>query len=84
MSEDLKQRKIDPIYNAIDSRNYKGAIKLCSKKDIQHWDITKALLAYLLVSMQKTAEALQVAREVKAMNPTDDSVLNALSWTFKA
>ena len=41
MAEEARNRKLSPIYDAIDARNFKGAIKLCQKKDIQSWDITK-------------------------------------------
>jgi hypothetical protein len=63
--ENSRYRKISPIYNAIDSENYKGAIKLCQRKEIQHWDIVKALLAYSYVMTQKISEGLSLAREVK-------------------
>lgn len=83
MSSDQKQRKLSPIYSAIEDGHYKNAVKLCQKKDISTWDITKALLAYSLMCMSRKEEALLVAREVKEKNPTDEVVLNTLYRAFK-
>jgi N-terminal acetyltransferase B complex non-catalytic subunit len=78
-----RQRKLQPIYNALDGRNYKAAIKLCSKKDIERWDIVKVLKAHALERLGKADEALDLCREVKSRNPTDDSVLSTLVLTYK-
>jgi hypothetical protein len=64
-SDETRYRKIHPIYQAIDAQNYKGAIKLCQRKEIMKWDIAKALMAYCLVMCHKVDEGLAVAREVK-------------------
>lgn len=79
----MGDRKLQPIYNAIDARNYKAAIKLCSKKDLEKWDIVKTLKAHALERMGKLEEALDLCREVKARNPTDDAILSTLVLTFK-
>lgn len=39
--DDFKARKLRPIYDAIDNRNYKQVNKLCQKKDIAGWSMTK-------------------------------------------
>ena len=65
MSDDLKYRKIHPIYQAIDAQNYKGAIKLCQRKEVMKWEISKALLAYSFVMLGKINEGLDIAREIK-------------------
>jgi hypothetical protein len=57
--------------------------QLCSKKDIERWDIVKALKAHALERTGRVEEALELCREVKARNPTEDSVLNTLVITFK-
>lgn len=67
-NDDSRYRKIHPIYQAIDAQNYKGAIKLCQRKDIMKWDITKALLAYSLIMLGKNDEGLEIAHEVKVKN----------------
>ena len=51
--EALRSRKISPIYNAIDSGNYKNALKLCSKKEIENWDIVLSLKAFALEKIGK-------------------------------
>lgn len=45
--------------------------------------LTQALRAYALERLGKTDEALEVAREVKAQNPTDEALLSTLALTFK-
>lgn len=62
---DVLNRKLAPIYDCIETKNFKGAIKHCQKKDIQHLDITRSLHAYCLISMQRTDEGLEIARELK-------------------
>lgn len=82
-NDEARYRKIHPIYQAIDAQNYKSAIKLCQRKEIMKWDISKALMAYCLVMSHKIEEGLTLAREVKDNHPTDESVLSALALTFK-
>jgi len=82
-NETVRFRKINPIYNAIDAHNYKGAIKLCQKKDIASWDISKSLMAYCLAKIGKSADSLSLAREVKENKSVDEAVLSALALTFK-
>jgi hypothetical protein len=67
MADEARQRKIHPIYQSIDAQNFKGAIKLCQRKEVMKWDISKALMAYCLVMLGKKSEALEVAREVKVL-----------------
>ena len=62
---DIAARKLAPIYDCIDDQNFKGEIKLCQKKDIANWDITKTLLGYCLVCSHKVDEGLAIAREIK-------------------
>ena len=72
MNEDVRNRKLTPIYSALDSGNYKSALKLCQKKDIEKWDITQALQAYALICMHRTQEALDIARAVKVCYTTKE------------
>ena len=67
IKEDVLTRKLQGVYDCIDARNFKGAIKLCLKKDIMNFDITKVLMAYSLVCMQRTDEGLTIAREIKVI-----------------
>lgn len=81
--DDVRARKLQPIYNAIDSRNYKMALKLCAKKDLEKWDMVKALKAHALERTGRADEALELCREVKARNPTDETLLSTICLTFK-
>ncbi|KAM3569245.1 hypothetical protein VYU27_008660 [Nannochloropsis oceanica] len=83
MADDVRARKLQPIYNALDARNYKMAIKLCTKKDLERWDIVKTLKAHALERLGKVEEALEVCAEVAAHKPTDETVLNTLVLTYK-
>jgi hypothetical protein len=65
MSADVLNRKIGPIYECLDDRNYKGAVKLCQKKDIADFAITKTLHAYALICLHRNDEGLALANEVK-------------------
>ena len=74
MADDVRARKLQPIYNALDARNYKMAIKLCAKKDLERWDIVKTLKAHALERLGRVEEALEVCAEVAARKPTDETV----------
>jgi len=50
MSEDIKRKKLSAIYDAIDGRDYVGAIKLCQKKEIYNLDIAKVIYTSTLLS----------------------------------
>ena len=76
--------KIDQIYAAIEDGQYERAIRLCQRKEISRLLLTKSLLSFALCRTRKHAEALQVAREVCACNPTDPAVLNALGYALRA
>ena len=61
------ERKIRPIYEALDSRNPKQALKLCDailKK--QAIPLVQALKAVALARMDRLDEALAIARQVGA------------------
>lgn len=38
---DVRARKYKPIYEAIEAHNYRGAMKLCAKRDIESAPLTK-------------------------------------------
>ena len=40
---DPKYRKTQPIYNAIECRQWNRALNLCKDKKIEKWDIVKVL-----------------------------------------
>jgi hypothetical protein len=61
----VQYHKVTPIYQCIDSGNWKGAVKLCQRKDVEQWDITRALLAYCLNQLDRAEQALETALAVK-------------------
>lgn len=65
ISMSVQYHKVTPIYQCIDKGNWKGAVKLCQKKDVEKWDITKSLMAYCLLQLDKKEQALEAALEVK-------------------
>lgn len=83
MADEIKQAKLRSVYNAIDSGNYKSAIKLCGRKDISSWDLTKALLSYCYANVMRTTEALSLAYDILNRKPTSPTILTPLKLTFK-
>ena len=78
-----RERKVAPIYNALDAGNYRGALKLASQKGHQHWDIVKVLRAIALERLGRPADALALCLEVQANRPTSESVLRMLGTALK-
>ncbi|CAM9524404.1 unnamed protein product, partial [Phaeothamnion confervicola] len=81
--EDVRQRKLQSVYNALESHNFRQAIKLCEKKDLEKWPVTKALKACALARMGRTDEAMDLCREVKTTTPTDEPTINALTYAYR-
>ena len=83
----MANRKLRPIYDALDARNYKLSLKLCNAA-LQKGDspLVKALKAVTLERSGKPDEALALCREVASAlkPPADDTLLNTLMITFKA
>ena len=80
-------RKLRPIYDALDARNYKLSLKLCTAA-LQKTDagLIKALKAVTLERLGRPEDALALCREVKdnLRPPADDHLLNTLMMVFKA
>ena len=80
-------RKLRPIYDALDARNYKLSLKLCTAA-LQKTDapLIKALKAVTLERLGRPEDALTLCREVKdnLRPPADDQLLNTLMMVFKA
>jgi hypothetical protein len=79
----MVDRKLQGVYDCIDMRNFKGAVKLCQKKELKDLDIAKSLMAYCYLSMERTDEGLAIARDVKDRKPIDDQVLRTLTHCFR-
>ncbi|CAI2168039.1 4025_t:CDS:10 [Funneliformis geosporum] len=78
---DVSERKIRPIYEAIDSANYKSALWHCNKllKKQPNALILKALKGLILERTGKSDEALQLCAQVKENKPSDEPILQALT-----
>ncbi|KAG2423858.1 hypothetical protein HXX76_015018 [Chlamydomonas incerta] len=90
MSRQLKdiesyERKVRPIYDALDSRNWKGALKLCQQA-LQKYpedQLIKVLKAIGLDRSGKREEANQVVDEVTATTPMDEQVLRLAAMVLR-
>lgn len=86
----MAERKVRPIYEALDARNYKQSLKLCTavlqKPGPANVQLIKALKAVTLQRMGRLEEALEVCREVSGglPHPTEELVLSTLMIVFKA
>ncbi|KAG8909044.1 hypothetical protein FRC01_007189, partial [Tulasnella sp. 417] len=81
----VEQRKLKPIYDALDSGSYKAAIQTCNKllkKQPQHETI-RALKSLALLRANKAEEAIQLCDEILASKPTDDTVLGIMQHVLK-
>ncbi|CAG8443083.1 820_t:CDS:10 [Ambispora leptoticha] len=85
-NNDVSERKLRPIYDAIDSLNYKGALSQISKLQKKQPDalILKSLKALLLEKIGKSSEALVICNEVKERKPTDETVLQSLTTVYRS
>ncbi|KAI9918047.1 hypothetical protein PsorP6_012862 [Peronosclerospora sorghi] len=79
----LMSRYVRPIYEAIDGRQYKAAIKLCTHKRVAHLDIVQVLKAHCLERTGRADEALDICRRLQRKQPTDDTLLNTMNLVFK-
>ena len=81
------ERKVRPIYDALDARNPKQALKLCDgvlKKGAV--PLVSALKAVALSRMARMDEAVSLARDVggSLAPPVNEHVLSTLNMVFKA
>ncbi|GBB94039.1 hypothetical protein RclHR1_02280012 [Rhizophagus clarus] len=82
---DVSERKIRPIYEAIEISNYKSALTQCNKllKKQPEALILKALKGLILERTGKTEEALQLCSQVKEKKPFDEPILQALTMVYR-
>ncbi|CAG8462303.1 9345_t:CDS:10 [Ambispora gerdemannii] len=85
-NNDVLERKIRPIYDAIDSLNFKGALSQIAKLQKKQPDalILKSLKALVLDKTGKSSEALALCNEVKERKPTDETVLQSLTTVYRS
>ncbi|KAG6611078.1 Mitochondrial inheritance and actin cytoskeleton organization protein [Phytophthora cinnamomi] len=80
---DVMARYVRPIYEAIDARQYKAAIKLCAHKRVAQLDLVQVLKAHCLERTGRVEEALDICRRVQLKQPTDETLLNTMNLVFK-
>jgi len=80
------ERKLRPVYDAIDCGNMKLALKSITAVVQKHpeSDIAAALRAVVLQRSGKTEEALAAADQVASRTPTDEHVLQTLGLVWRA
>ncbi|ORY96032.1 N-acetyltransferase B complex non catalytic subunit-domain-containing protein [Lobosporangium transversale] len=80
------ERKLKPIYDALEVGNYRESIQLCNKalKKQPDLHIVKALKALSFERSGKTNEALQLCEEIQWAKPTDEATLRTLSMVLRA
>lgn len=83
MADVIMARYVRPIYEAIDNRQYRPAIKLCEHKRVAHLDIVRVLKAHCLERIGRATEALDICRAVQRTKPLDDTLLNTMHLVFK-
>ncbi|RHZ56831.1 hypothetical protein Glove_396g53 [Diversispora epigaea] len=83
---DVSERKIRPIYEAIDNNSLKSALQQCNKllKKQPEALILKALKGLILERTGKTEEALKLCDQVKEKKPIDEPILQALTMVYKS
>ncbi|KAI8979116.1 N-acetyltransferase B complex non catalytic subunit-domain-containing protein [Mycotypha africana] len=79
------EKKVRPLYEAIDEGQNKLALQHCAKllKKNPDWPLIKALKALVLVRIGKEEEAFDLCQQVKAVIPTDEPTLQASSMALK-
>ncbi|KAF9188792.1 N-alpha-acetyltransferase 25, NatB auxiliary subunit [Haplosporangium sp. Z 767] len=79
-------RKLRPIYDAMEVGNYREGIQLCNKALKKQPDllIVKALKALAFERCERTSEALQLCEEIQWAKPTDEATLRTLSMVLRS
>ncbi|PRP76022.1 putative TPR repeat-containing protein R13F6.10 [Planoprotostelium fungivorum] len=84
----MDQRRVRPIFDAIEGRNWKQALKLCNglagKKPDANTPIINALKAMATERLGKPAEAEALLEQTIAMVPTDEITLNTITNTYRS
>ncbi|CAO3630245.1 unnamed protein product [Cunninghamella blakesleeana] len=81
----LTERKLRPLYDAIDDGQYKIGLQHANKflKKSPNWGLVKALKAIILLRTGKEEEAKELCLEVKKGIPTDEATLQAITIAYK-
>ncbi|KAF9390051.1 N-alpha-acetyltransferase 25, NatB auxiliary subunit [Podila verticillata] len=80
------EKKLRPIYDALEVGNYREGILLCTKalKRQPDFHAAKALKALALERSGKMNEALALCEEIQWAKPTDETTLRTLSMVLKS
>ncbi|KAG6541822.1 hypothetical protein Mapa_016838 [Marchantia paleacea] len=80
----ITERRLRPLWDAIDTRNYKSALKLATSLLAKHPDSTYvvALKALVLERIGKPDEALVLCKHAKDTGPVDDLTLSTLQMVY--
>ncbi|KAI8350533.1 N-acetyltransferase B complex non catalytic subunit-domain-containing protein [Mortierella sp. GBAus27b] len=79
------ERKLRPIYDAMEVGNYQKSIQLCNKALARQPDlhIVKALKALAFERSGKMSEAMALCDEIQWAKPTDEATLRTLSMVLR-
>ncbi|KAG0380880.1 N-alpha-acetyltransferase 25, NatB auxiliary subunit [Mortierella sp. AD032] len=80
------EKKLRPIYDAMEVGNYKEGVQLCNKALKRQPDlhIVKALKALAFERSGKMNEALALCEEIQWAKPTDEATLRTLSMVLRS
>eukprot|EP00794_Sanderia_malayensis_P013847 gene13847-15295_t len=82
---DVNERRLRPVYDALDNLNNKLAIQLADKilKKQKDLHCAKALKALALLRLNRVSECEEQLEELKQVNYWDDSILQCMTMTYK-
>lgn len=82
----LKHAKLNAVYSALDTHNYRLALKLSSTALTRQPDnnVLKALKAVALIKLDQAEEALRLCDEVKQDVPIDTNIVDPLLVVYNA
>lgn len=84
-SSAVAERRLRPLWDAIDSRQYKTALKLAGSLLSKHPDSVYLIVlkALVLERMGKAEEALTLCEQAKTSGPIDDLTLSTLQIVYQ-
>ncbi|XP_020616340.1 N-alpha-acetyltransferase 25, NatB auxiliary subunit-like isoform X1 [Orbicella faveolata] len=82
---DVNERRLRPVYDALDSMNNKLAIQLADKilKKQKDLHCAKALKGLALLRSGKTADSETLMEEIRGAQPADDPTLQAMTICYR-
>ena len=74
------QSRLVPIYDALDRGNYRLALKLCSRREVNTFNLVKALQSHALYRLGQHSQAIAVAREAAILSGTTHGGVLDTAW----